>query len=156
MRPPPRRYYFAGLAGCMVLLVLYFLFRPDASAQPLLFPDSSMHYEIVTTAREQEKGLSGRADIPDNYGMLFVFPTKDRYGFWMKDMLASIDIIWIADDGSILQIDKGVSPATYPKPYYPSEPVQYVLETRSGFTTEHGWQVGTHVPLPSPYGASDK
>ena len=74
----------------------------------------------------------------------------------MKDMLASIDIIWIADDGTILKVDSNVDPSTYPKAYFPPEPVQYVLETRAGFTTEHGWQVGTHVPLPSPYGTSDK
>ncbi len=117
----------------------------------LSFPDNAFHYEIVTTPVEQERGLGGRKEIPDNYGMLFVFPTKERYGFWMKDMLTSIDIVWLNDDGSIMKVDGNVSPATYPTPYYPPEPVKYVLETRAGYAHDHDWKVGALLTLPSPY-----
>jgi hypothetical protein len=107
-----------------------------------------IQFEIVTTPVAQEKGLGGRAKIPDNYGMLFVFPEKGNVGFWMKDMLAPIDIIWLADDGKIVGIEASVLPATYPKAFYPPSPVRYVLETRAGFATDHAWTTGTTVPLP--------
>ncbi len=81
--------------------------------------------------------------------MLFVFPKEDRYGFWMKDMLTSIDIIWLSDTGSILGIEASASPATYPNVFYPPEPVRYVLETRAGEAARRGWIVGTVVPLPA-------
>ena len=119
----------------------------------LSFPDSAFHFEIVTSPEAQERGLGGRPRIPDNYGMLFVFTKKDRYGFWMKDMLTSIDIIWLADDRTIVKIDGEVDPSTYPKAYYPPEPVKYVIETRAGYAKLHGWGVGTKVSLPSPYSA---
>lgn len=114
---------------------------------------SQMRFEIADTPAKQELGLGNRADIPDNYGMLFVFKKPDRFGFWMKDMLVPIDIIWLSDTGSIILIDHSVDPATYPHVFYPPIPVKYVLETRAGYASDHGWTVGTKVPLPPPYGS---
>ncbi len=110
-----------------------------------------MQYETVTTIAAQEQGLGGRSFIPDNYAMLFVFPSDNTYGFWMKDMLVPIDMIWLSDTGTIIKIDPSVSPATYPDVFYPPAPVKYVLETKSGFAVEHGWTIGTQVALPPPY-----
>jgi uncharacterized membrane protein (UPF0127 family) len=83
--------------------------------------------------------------------MLFVFPHDQEPGFWMKDMLTSIDMIWVTDSGIIVAIDSSVSPTTYPKSFYPPQPIRYVLETRAGFAQEKGWTIGTHVTLPLPY-----
>ncbi len=111
-----------------------------------------LQIEIADTLDKQERGLSGRSPIPDNYGMLFVFAKNDRYGFWMKDMIEPIDIIWLADDGAILKVDASVATSTYPTPFYPPLPVKYVLETRAGYAGEHAWNTGTVVSLPAPYG----
>lgn len=114
---------------------------------------TAMQFEVVTSQAQQELGLGNRSSIPDNYGMLFVFKDKQRYGFWMKDMLAPIDIIWLSDNGTVLLIDHSVDPATYPHAFYPPVPVRYVLETRAGYAADHGWDAGTEVPLPAPYGS---
>ena len=110
-----------------------------------------MNFEIVTTPAEQQQGLGGRSVIPDNFAMLFVFPTDVDQGFWMKDMLTSIDMIWLSDNGTILAIDGSVAPDTYPNVFYPPVPVKYVLETRAGFAVEKNWHIGTQVALPLPY-----
>lgn len=112
----------------------------------------AMHFEIVTTEAQQEKGLGGRTDIPQDYGMLFVFPQDGKVGFWMKDMLVPIDIVWLADDGTVLGIEDSVSPDTYPQAFYPPQPVKYVLETKAGEMRRKGWSVGTKILLPLPYG----
>jgi uncharacterized membrane protein (UPF0127 family) len=111
---------------------------------------SQMQIEVVTTSKEQALGLGGREDIPSNYGMLFVFSEKERVGFWMKGMLTSIDIIWLSDNGTIVGIEKNVSPSTYPESFFPPEPVRFVLETRAGETERKGWSVGTQISLPLP------
>ncbi|MDB5189206.1 MAG: hypothetical protein JWL82_163 [Parcubacteria group bacterium] len=113
---------------------------------------TTLRFEVVTDEAKQNLGLGNRAEIPDNYAMLFVFPEKARYGFWMKDMLVPIDITWLNDDGTILLVDHGVSPSTYPEVFYPPVPVKYVLETRAGYATAHNWEEGTKVALPAPYG----
>lgn len=110
-------------------------------------------FEIVATPSLRSQGLSGRANIEPNYGMLFVFPSKDRYGFWMKDMQFSIDIIWLSDTGdgtaTIVGIEENVSPSTYPSTFTAPEPVRYVLEMRAGETARLSWRVGTRLTLPS-------
>lgn len=130
-------------------------FRPAVLKDMTTVPapaTGQMQFEVVTSPDKQELGLGNRANIPDNYGMLFVFPKDDRYGFWMKDMLVPIDMIWLSDNGDIILIDSSVEPDTYPHVFYPPQPVKYVVETKAGFAAEHGWTVGTHVPLPAPYG----
>jgi uncharacterized membrane protein (UPF0127 family) len=107
-----------------------------------------MEFEIVTTERAIARGLSGREIIPANYGMLFVFPHHNTCGFWMKGMLASIDIIWLDDDGTIFGVEHEVSPCTFPKMFYPPIPVRLVLETRAGEARANGLSVGAKVVLP--------
>jgi len=107
-----------------------------------------LRFEVVTTAAAQERGLGGRTEVPENYGMLFVFSQAGNYGFWMKDMLVPIDVIWLGTDGTILKIDANVQPNTYPAAFYPPKPVKYVLETRANEAARRGWELGTKVQLP--------
>ena len=66
--------------------------------------------------------------------MLFVFPEDGSYGFWMKDMLTSIDMIWLADDGIDCEREQVGSLRIHTlKALCPSQPVRYVLETKAGF-----------------------
>ena len=64
----------------------------------LVFPEAtSDRYELADTSSERTKGLSYRTEIPKE-GMLFIFPNKGIQGFWMKDMLFPIDILWLTDE----------------------------------------------------------
>lgn len=137
------------------------VFTPSSSAvvtpsrtntQALYKYADGIRFEIATTTKEQEKGLSSRTIIDDNYGMLFVFPQDGPYGFWMKDMSVPIDIMWLSDNGTIVSIENALATSTYPNVFYPSSSVKYVLETRSGFASKRGWSVGSVVQLPLPYG----
>jgi uncharacterized membrane protein (UPF0127 family) len=114
---------------------------------------STMRFEIADTPAKQELGLGNRSTVPDDYGMLFVFPKDSDPGFWMKDMRVPIDMIWMDSTGTIVKVDPSVSPATYPTVYQSPVPVTYVLETRAGYAADHGWTVGTKAPLPAPYGS---
>lgn len=109
---------------------------------------ASFRFEVVTDTAAQGKGLGGRADVPHDYGMLFVFPKDDYYGFWMKDMLVPIDMVWLSDNGTVVKIDADVSPATYPYVFYPPQAVRYVVETRAGEAAAQGWSIGTNIALP--------
>ena len=113
-------------------------------------PAQTFKLEVVKDEAAQERGLGGRASIPENYGMLFVFPKKSLIGFWMKDMLVPIDIVWLSDDGTVLGIEDSISPSTYPDAVYPPKPVRYVLETRAGEMRRQGWHVGARVPFTLP------
>ena len=101
--------------------------------------------EIASTPEEQQSGLSGRSGLAAGTGMLFIFTPPSVEGFWMKDMLFSLDIIWADSNGVIVTIDKGLSPDTYPKVFMPDVPAQYVLEVPAGYAASKGIAVGQKI-----------
>ena len=111
------------------------------------FGGVSLRIEYATTTVARELGLSGRENIPDDYGMLFVFPKDDRYGFWMKGMLVPLDIFWLDDKGQVVYMATDVATSSYPDVFYPSLPARYVLETVAGFAREHFIATGTPLLL---------
>ncbi len=133
--------------GTLLVIGLFLFVRNNAQAPA---PLSLSVIEIADTNVKREQGLSGRTDISDEYGMLFVFPKAERYGFWMKDMHFAIDIIWVSEEGSIVGITENVSPETYPAVFYPPSPVPYVLEVRGGLSEKRGWATSTVLNLPIP------
>ena len=99
--------------------------------------------EVADTEGLREQGLSGRANLPEGQGMLFVFESDDTFGIWMKDMLFPIDIVWADVSGTVITVAKNVAPDTYPKVFYPSAPARYVVELPAGFAAAHGVAEGS-------------
>ena len=104
--------------------------------------DTIIKVEIADTEMEQAQGLSGRESLPTNMGLLFIFEKSGKYGFWMKDMRFPIDIAWLDSDYKIVYIETSLSPATYPKVFYPQTEARYVLEVNAGFLASHNLVVG--------------
>ena len=104
--------------------------------------------EVADTESTREQGLSGRLNLPEGQGMLFVFDTDGSWGIWMKDMRFAIDIVWADASGAIVTVSSNVAPDTYPeKSFYPIAPARYVLELPAGFTTAHGIAAGSKLVL---------
>ncbi len=106
--------------------------------------------EVATTSEAREQGLSNRAAIPADQGLLFIFPEPKFYGFWMKEMNFPIDIIWLDEDGVVVEIIKELSPQSYPEVFYPPTPIKYVIEVMAGYTDQKKLEVGdVFSPLPA-------
>ncbi len=145
-------------AACLVLAVFFYMQNSAQAPLPVATtqnPASStvqiggetIRITVAATEAAREQGLSGRTELADDEGMLFVFPRDGNYAFWMKDMLFSIDIIWISPDGRVVHIAPNVSPTTYPEDFVSPTPARYVLEVPAGFADAHGVNVGDIVGL---------
>src|SRR3989344_507351 len=75
----------------------------------------------------------------------FVFQNDGYHTFWMKDMLFSIDIIWLSHEGTVVDIAKDVSPDTFPMSFSPRAFARYVLELPARFVEEYTIQIGDEV-----------
>jgi uncharacterized membrane protein (UPF0127 family) len=93
---------------------------------------SIINAEVPQDSQQKEKGLGGRSCIGSEQGMLFVFDKEGSYEFWMKNMKFPIDIVWINENKTAVDVTSNVSPATYPKTFTSKKPAKYVLELRSG------------------------
>ncbi len=101
--------------------------------------------EVADTNELRQTGLSGRLSLGDNQAMLFVFPSDGQNLFWMKDMLFSIDMIWLDSNKRIDYIAKDAAPESYPKTFGPASQTRYVVEIQAGMSDELGLKIGDKV-----------
>ena len=101
--------------------------------------------QVADTSVERMKGLSGQKSLEEGTGMFFIFDKPVIQGFWMKDMLFSIDIVWIDEDLKIVGIEKAVSPTTFPKIFYSPAEIRYVLELPAEYSEKNGIDTGDKV-----------
>ena len=106
---------------------------------------TTVRAEIVRSQQRRSRGLLGRESLAANAGMLFVYPRSAHLGIWMKEMRFPIDILWLSDDGIIVDMRENVSPETYPTAFRPERPARYVLELPAHFAASHGIRIGDKV-----------
>ena len=145
------RYTFV-LAVCLIVAgVAFFWFQWDFPASKEVsfakIGDQTVRVTIADTPESRERGLSGRDGLASDEGMLFVFPNDEYHMFWMKDMLFSIDIVWLSRDKTVVDIAEDVSPDTFPSSFSPRALARYVLELPAGFVEEYTVQIGDEVQL---------
>ena len=119
----------------------------DHAGQTITVAGVPVRAEVVSTEASRQQGLSGRDALAPNTGMLFVFESDGRWGFWMKDMKFGIDIVWVAADGTVVTIAKDVSPDTYPSVLYPTGSARYVVELPAGFADAHNLAEGQKIVI---------
>jgi len=100
---------------------------------------------VAKTEKEKQIGLSGRNSISSTQGMIFLFDKPDYYGFWMKNMKFSIDIVYL-NNKKIVTIFPNVP---YPKNatdqlpvYTPTAPADTVVEFKAGTADKYKFKVG--------------
>lgn len=84
-----------------------------------------------------------RKELPGNDGMLFVFEQPDVQCFWMRNTLLPLSIAFIADDGTIVNIED-MAPQT-DDAHCSKKPVRYALEMAQGWYEAHGIKSGRKI-----------
>jgi uncharacterized membrane protein (UPF0127 family) len=115
--------------------------------EQIKLPNGTVSVEVVDTTASREQGLSGRKGLGSNEGMLFAFDLPGRYGFWMKDMLFPIDMIWFNENGVVVNVVENVKPEDFPATYINQAPASYVLEIGANKAREYGVFLGSKVVI---------
>jgi uncharacterized membrane protein (UPF0127 family) len=105
--------------------------------------------ELAETQEKQALGLMFRDQMPDDHGMLFLFPGEARRSFWMKNTRIPLDIFYFSKDLALVSVSENTPPCRSPRcPSYPSSgPAKYVLELNAGKAAELGVQAGDVLEL---------
>ena len=104
--------------------------------------------EVAATDEQVMKGLMFRKSLGKNEGMLFIFPAVNVQYFWMKNTLIPLDIIFIAENMTIVKIRHAVPCKEDPCQLYSSEkPIKYVLEVNGNFTVNPTVAEGSKVEV---------
>src|SRR5260221_3370408 len=101
------------IIGFIIIFLIFsgiILFQINKSPLPkskVTIDKHTFSVEVATTSAQQQQGLSNKASLPQNQGMLFVFKTAQPYPFWMKNMEFPLDIIFI-NNNKIVDIFQNV------------------------------------------------
>jgi len=99
--------------------------------------------EVAQSPDERSTGLMYRKEMGANEGMLFAFEQPAQQCFWMKNTLLPLSIAFIADDGSIVNIDH-MKPQTL-ESHCSVKPVRFVLEMNEGWFDKRGIKPGAKL-----------
>lgn len=105
--------------------------------------------EIADEPEKQALGLMFRRSLPDDHGMLFMFPREAPRSFWMKNTRIPLDIMYFGGDLRLVSVAANAQPCRVEQcPGYPSAgPARYVLELNAGKASELGLVPGDAMVL---------
>jgi uncharacterized membrane protein (UPF0127 family) len=108
--------------------------------------DHQVKVEVVTEPADQARGLMYRRSLGKESGMLFIFGREEPQGFWMKNTLIPLDMIFISRDLVIVDITTMQPCITDPCPDYTSrQPALYVLEVNAGYCRSRNIIIGDKI-----------
>ena len=113
---------------------------------PAIHLNAGMHIiqaEVARTPEQRGIGLMFRKAMGANEGMLFAFEEASEQCFWMKNTLLPLSVAFIADDGSVVNLDD-MKPLTLDG-HCSKKPVRYVLEMNDGWFAKRGIKAGSKI-----------
>jgi len=118
----------------------FFFYQPKLKTRKLSIKNQEFIVEIARTPAQKSRGLMYRSSLCSNCGMLFDFGIEGQYPFWMKNTLIPLDIIWLNQNGLVVDIKTGQPQNT--NTLTNSSPARYVLETNPNAT---GLKIGDQI-----------
>ena len=103
---------------------------------------------IAADDASRERGLMHVPELQSDRGMLFLFERPRFAAFWMKDTCVSLDILFVAPDGRIVNISRNAEPFSL-SPIESIAPVSGVLEIPAGSALRLGIVPGDHIRHPA-------
>lgn len=133
------------------LFLLYWNTRAPGT-EDIVLKDDHLQVYVAKTLKDMYVGLGGRENLDGKDGMLFLYDFPDKHGIVMRDMLFSIDVVWLYD-GQVVDI----APALPLEPeasefdltvYRPRTEATMVLELPAGWSAKHDLKIGDRISLP--------
>ncbi len=110
--------------------------------------------ELALDEEARVQGLSDREHIPEDGGMLFVFPRPQRLSFVMRRCLVPIDIIYLDATGRVvkthaMKVEPYDTPDHRLTRYDSGYVAQFAVEVAGGTLETLGLKVGDKIDLPA-------
>ena len=126
--------------------------EPQLKLQRIML-SAGMHQidtQLAQTPEQRQIGLMWRKEMPQHEGMLFIFEQPSQQCFWMKNTLLPLTAAFVADDGTIVNLED-MKPQTT-EPHCSAKPVRYVLEMNKGWFAKKGIKAGSKL-AGGPFGS---
>lgn len=135
----------ARLAALALLIVAGLGCAPDVPGarlpvETLVVGNARITAEIAATRGDRSRGLMFRESLPEDHGMLFIYPDEAHLAFWMRNTPLPLSIAFADGGGRILRI---ADMEPWSETLVPSgRPARYALEMNRGWFERRGVMVG--------------
>jgi uncharacterized membrane protein (UPF0127 family) len=135
--------------GLLILAGISLFNNPGTEQVHVLLPNGqAILADVADSPEEQLVGLFFTESLPPDRGLLLIYEEAGLHRVWTKNIRSSIDIIWLAPNRQIVQVDENIPPCTQdPCPTYGSsdQAVLFALEVAAGTAREHGLVPGVSL-----------
>lgn len=104
--------------------------------------------ELADDDAERARGLMHRESLPQSAGMLFVYPAPRVAGFWMKNTLIPLDMLFLDSSGTVTHIHNEAIPHDETV-IFGGDNILAVLEINGGLARAMGITVGSQMRHPA-------
>lgn len=98
--------------------------------------------KLLKTDEEQEKGLQGIKELPEDEGALFILDEPQEVSIWMKDTEIPLLIVFIDEDEEVIKVAKGTP---MDETGITCEDVKYILEVNENEAIHEGDEVDLNL-----------
>jgi uncharacterized membrane protein (UPF0127 family) len=126
-----------------VLLVSAVCARAQLPEITLTISGHNITAEVASTDAERSQGLMHRRMLPENRGMLFVFPEPSLHAMWMVNTYVPLSVAFLDASGIIINIED-MTPHTQ-TPHGAARAAKYALEANRGWFKKRAIQAGARV-----------
>jgi uncharacterized membrane protein (UPF0127 family) len=99
--------------------------------------------EVAATPEHRMVGLMHRKSMPQQRGMLFVFPQVERHCMWMRNTFLPLSVAFLDEKGVILNVED-MQPETENN-HCAAKEARYALEMNLGWFKARGAKAGTAI-----------
>jgi uncharacterized membrane protein (UPF0127 family) len=137
-------------ALCLLLILLAFAEPQALPTVPVRLGTTTFTLQIANDPDERATGLMHVEAMPQQGGMIFVFPQAARRTFWMKDTLIPLDILFLSAGGRVLNVERMVPGNTDDPASRASSagPAKWVIELNAGMAKAAGVRPGDVIRIP--------
>ena len=132
----------------ILLFVLCITLKVNAAELIIQTQENTYMYQtdIADTVEKQQLGLMFQKELPENYGMTFLFDKKSVLKMWMKNTYIPLDMIFFDEQGIITHIHKNAEPFSE-ELILSKVPAKGVIEVIAGTADEKNIQVGDKIKV---------
>ncbi|WP_246162333.1 DUF192 domain-containing protein [Roseovarius faecimaris] len=104
--------------------------------------------DVADTAETRAQGLMHVETMPRSKGMLFVYPFPREVGFWMKNTLIPLDMLFVDETGTVIKVHENAIPHDL-RPVMSDGATLVVLEVNGGLAGQMGITPGSEMRHPA-------
>ena len=99
--------------------------------------------EVAANDSQRSTGLMHRRMLPENRGMLFIFPDEAFHSMWMMNTYVPLSVAFLDREGTIINIED-MQPQTK-NTHSAKKPAKYALEMNLGWFAKRGVKPGAKI-----------